>query len=316
MTKVAITGAGGFVGSHILETILSETDWEVICLVSFRHGGITENLMLSDRVSVYVHDLTTPVSSVLLAKMGEIDYVVNAASLCSVDASIKDPIPFVQNNVSLMLNVLEMARQVSPKMFIQISTDEVYGNSANYEAANEQAGHKPSSPYAASKAAQEDFCWAYRRTYGLPIVVVNNSNMFGSRQSLAAFIPKVIRAVHKHETIRVHASNGHPGFRYYMHVSNLSAWVLDALNSEDIQEFKHHLFGEKAVDNLELVYEVGNLMGIEPAIEVVEAELDRPGYDRSYYMTSWTEWSPTTKFETGLSQTVDWANENKDWWLT
>ncbi len=315
MTKVCLSGSSGFVGSHILETILNETDWEVVCLVSFNHNGITENLELSDRVTIHVHDLTTPISSVLLSKLGKIDYIVNAASLCSVDESITSPVPFVQNNINLMLTMLELARKVKPAVFIQISTDEVYGTARGVPA-NEQAQHRPSSPYASSKSAQEGLAWSYRRTYGVPVIVVNCSNMFGSRQSLKAYIPKVIRAAWREETIQVHVSRGNPGHRYYLHASNLAKWVVDQLKKPDLSEFKSHLSGERHISNIEVVNLVGKILGVQPLVEMVEAEGVRPGYDSSYAMSSWSEWTPITKFEEGLTRTISWAEENREWWLS
>lgn len=314
MTKVCLTGASGFAGSHILETILAETDWEVVCLVSFRNNGISENIKLSDRVSTHVHDLTTPMSHVLLSRLGPIDYIVNAASLCSVDESIADPVPFVQNNVNLMLVMLELARQVKPSVFIQVSTDEVYGDGLGIHS-GEQAPHKPSNPYAASKSAQENLCWSYKRTYGVNVVVVNCSNMFGARQSLKAFIPKVIKATKLGETIQVHVNNGKPGHRYYLHASNLAKWVVSTLQQSGLIEFKTHLSGERPIDNIEIVKSVASILGIQPNMALVEAEGIRPGYDSSYAMSSRTERLPDIMFEEGLVLTVAWAEANKEWWL-
>ena len=135
MTRVLLTGASGFVGSHVLRHILANTTWEVVCLSSFRHRGLTDRIRLAvkdydddfNRVKVISHDLTAPISPVLSNEIGKIDYVFNVASDSHVDRSIVEPVPFIENNVSLVCNILEWARFSDIDRFIHVSTDEVYG---------------------------------------------------------------------------------------------------------------------------------------------------------------------------------------------
>jgi dTDP-glucose 4,6-dehydratase len=170
VTKIVlVTGAGGFVGSHVVRSILDRTDWYVIGVDSFRHNGHFINLVdvvdenNRNRVTSLVHDLTAPFSRGERATLVEVDYIVNVASYSSVDASIAHPAEFVRNNVELALTVLELCRHVRPQRLIHISTDEVYGSHVHSSIVD----HRPSSPYAASKAAQADLVWAYaRRTVG------------------------------------------------------------------------------------------------------------------------------------------------------
>src|ERR1700743_329120 len=131
--RILITGAGGFVGHHFLEHILVNTDWNVVCTDSFRHKGkvdrITEVLGSrpfppGKRVKVITHDLTTPFSQQTLAQIGDIDYIAAFASESHVDRSISDPVPFVENNVSVALHTLQAARIIKPKSLVWVSTDE------------------------------------------------------------------------------------------------------------------------------------------------------------------------------------------------
>src|SRR2546429_525974 len=135
--RILLTGIGGFIGSHLMEHILLNTDWEIVGLDSFRHKGITDRITNSvhyqaykDKVAIITHDLIAPISPMMIDSIddaGPIDYIINMASESHVDRSIEAPVPFIQNNVALVVNMLEYARIVRPKAFIQISTDEVYG---------------------------------------------------------------------------------------------------------------------------------------------------------------------------------------------
>jgi dTDP-glucose 4,6-dehydratase len=135
MTRVLLTGASGFVGSHVLRHILTNTDWRVTCLASFRHRGLTDRIRLAvsgldddfRRVRVLTHDLTAPISPVLAADIGRVEYILNVASESHVDRSIEEPGPFIQNNVALVTNMLDYARNTNIRKFLHVSTDEVYG---------------------------------------------------------------------------------------------------------------------------------------------------------------------------------------------
>jgi dTDP-D-glucose 4,6-dehydratase len=198
MRRVLLTGAGGFCGAHCLEHILVNTDWEIVCIDSFRHRGKTDRIRevldahnrtpagrsdtfhCRDRVKVLTHDLVAPISSQLDYEIGHIDYVISMASESHVDRSCVEPRPFVENNVALVLTLLEWmrerqfsSRQPPPEKFIHVSTDEVYGPAPIGHNHVEGEPHRPSNPYSASKAAQEDIVYSYWRTYGLPIAVSN-----------------------------------------------------------------------------------------------------------------------------------------------
>src|ERR1700743_7796 len=130
MTKVLITGAGGFVGHHFLEHVLATTDWDIFCTDSFEHKGKTDRIFEvlgsrafppGHRTQVYTHDLTVPFSNQAIDSMGQIDYIVAFASESHVDRSISDPVPFSRNNVDVVLNTLELARKVKPKAFVLVS---------------------------------------------------------------------------------------------------------------------------------------------------------------------------------------------------
>lgn len=191
--RVLLTGAGGFIGAHTLEYFLDKTNWEIIVIDSFRHKGTYSRLnevknFDANRVKVLNYDLSTPISPQLEAQImdrqlvgGQIfdkslDYVFNIASDSAVERSVTDPVQCWDNNTKLVVNMLEFARRVEPRLFLHVSTDEVYGDCPQGYSHKEWDMIIPSNPYAASKAAQEALCISYWRTYDLPIVLTNCAN--------------------------------------------------------------------------------------------------------------------------------------------
>ena len=168
-TRVLITGGAGFIGSHLVEHTLLTTDWDVVVLDGLTYAGDIARMTDSEyydpkRVEVHWHDLRSPMGNLLKQKIGHIDYIINMASNSHVQNSLDEPVPFIHSNVMLVCHKLEYAREIKPKKFIQVSTDEVYG------AAPEDYSHKewdviaPSNPYAGSKAAQEAIAYSYWRS--------------------------------------------------------------------------------------------------------------------------------------------------------
>ena len=203
--RLLLTGVGGSIAVHVLAHIFTNTDWHIIGIDSFRHKGWTDRIksMLEkhsewwERLTIITHDLTAPISPIMREKIGYVDYIINMASLSDVEASIQNPVPFVKNNVDLALNMLEYAKEVKPEVFIQISTDEVYGASASKygDLRKEWDAIIPSNPYAASKAAQEAIAISYWRTYGVPLIITNTMNNFGEYQQPSKFPVMIQKAI-------------------------------------------------------------------------------------------------------------------------
>jgi len=179
--RILLTGASGFVGAHVLRHLLANTDREITCPVTFRHRGNSDRIASAlagndawhQRVRVVICDLAAPVSATTAVRFGPVDEIWNVASDSHVDRSIDEPARFTENNVSLILNLLDYARQIRPRLFLQMSTDEVYGPAKPGQAHAEWSPIIPSNPYSASKAAQESVCISYWRTYGVPVVITN-----------------------------------------------------------------------------------------------------------------------------------------------
>lgn len=313
MTTALVTGAGGFLGSHVVAELLAATDWNVVATDSFRHNGTSEALaqVATPRVRVARHDLSARFSHLIQAS-----YIVSVASRCSVDESITDPAAFISNNVEAAITVCELARRVQPRLLVHMSTDEVYGPFSP----RCEADHRPSSPYAASKAAQEDIINAYARTYGIPAVVVNSANLCGERQSQLAFIPKLIRAAHTGEIVKLHTEQwggeAKPGTRWYTYAPNVADYLVKMLTNPVPQLggcARAALRGQQAMSNVEAAEAVSRLTGKKVFYELVDGHAARPGYDQSYATLRDMDWQPRVSFGQGLKSTVEWYQAHPEW---
>jgi dTDP-D-glucose 4,6-dehydratase len=193
--KVLFTGHGGFVGHHCLEYFLNHTDWELICIDSFRHKGtcrrVVEISPNNPRVKTFIHDLAVPIDHQLENLIFErqinergiviekpVHMIINMASESAVERSTTEPVGCLHNNWHLGVNMLEFARKCKGLThYFLISTDEVYGEAPANSAHKEWDPILPSNPYASSKAAMEAVAIAYWRTYGVPVVISNCYDM-------------------------------------------------------------------------------------------------------------------------------------------
>ena len=331
MVRVLLTGAGGFIGAHTLEHLLVETDWDVVCLDSFRHKGLTDRITDSlayqlnpERVTVLTHDLQAPLSPLLIERIGPVDYVINMASDSHVNRSIEHPVPFVENNVSLVLNMLEYAREVKPKAFVQIGTDEVYGPvTADYRHP-EWSRILPSNPYAASKAAQEAIAISYWRSYSVPVILTNTMNNFGERQDAEKYLPMVIQSVLAGRVVTVHASHGEMGSRYWLHARNHAdalLWLLEhlevAMYPTTLVPSRFNIVGDRRMDNMELASYVAQILDKPLYHEVSDYHSSRPGHDLHYGLDGTKlerlGWRPPVDFEQALERTVLWTKDHPEW---
>lgn len=334
--KVLLTGAGGSIGCHTLIHILHNTDWDVVCTDSFRHKGWMDRIegVLEDhdeyrtRVKIITHDLLAPFSEHTKKKIGYVDYIISMAALSDVEASIHNPAEFILGNTAIALNVLEFAKEIKPKCFIQISTDEVYGASTKDYGYPEWSPIVPSNPYSASKACQEAVAISYWRTYGVPVVITNTMNNFGEMQQGSKYPAMLQKWIAKDETVIIHGEpDGEIGTRYYIHSRNHADALLFILkkgspymhqSGQVDKPDRYNVVGDKQLSNLELAELTAKLMGKELKHKiVVDFHKTRPGHDRHYGLdgTKLKElgWVPPVDFETSLKNTIEWQTEHPEW---
>lgn len=334
MTRTLLTGASGFVGSHVLRHLLAETDHEIVCLVSFRHRGLTDRIRLAvagldddfQRVTVLTHDLTAPISIVLADHIGPINHIINVASESHVDRSIEAPAPFIANNVALMTTMLDYARMMDIDTFVHVSTDEVYGPAEpGYAHIEWQDIPLPSNPYSASKAAQEAIAYAYWRTYDIPLVITNTMNIIGEMQDPEKFVPMVIRRVLLGQPVPIHASpDGEMiGSRFYLHARNQADGLLHVL-SQPVPNWREaqtpqrfHIVGEREVNNLEMAEMIAGFVGKPLVYDLVDFHTSRPGHDLRYALDGGkmaaSGWRAPLPLEESLERTVAWTLQHPEW---
>jgi dTDP-glucose 4,6-dehydratase len=306
--RCLLTGADGFIFSNVLKIYLEKTDWEFVCLCSWRHKGNPLNLQFTKgnpRVTIISHDLTGE-----LPDLGYFDYIINGASESHVDRSNSNPVPFVENNVSLMLQVLEYARKYPPKVFIQFSTDEVYGAMEH----KEWDVFIPSSPYAASKGCQELICISYWKTYKVPIVITNSNNIVGPNQNPEKFVPKIIQQIKNNEEVTIHTANGVPARRHWNAVENVADALLFIIYRTPTmypisdRPDRYGLGGGHELDTLEMAQLVASKLNLPLKYHLLDGEAVRPGIDASYPKTEGTlealGWTAPVTLEESLEKWV------------
>jgi dTDP-glucose 4,6-dehydratase len=335
LPRLLLTGAGGFIGSHVLRHILTETEWDVVATDSFRHKGKTDRITQAagdfngraEHLQVITHDLSVPISPQMAAQIGDPDYIIAMASQSHVDRSIEEPAPFIRNNVDVILSTLDYARQVNPAHVIVISTDEVYGPVGRNEAHPEWAPILPSNPYAASKAAQEAIAISYWRTYGLPVTIVNCMNLIGEMQDREKYLPKVIATVRDGGTVPVHGRPGDIGTRHYLHARNLADALLFILRNLPPSRYpddasrpdRYNIAGPDRVSNLDLAQMVAEDVGKPLRYDLVDFHSTRPGHDPHYGLDpaklTGLGWKPPVPFRESLTRTVEWTLRHPEWLL-
>lgn len=210
---ILITGAAGFLGSHFVEEVLVNTDWNIVALCRLTYVGdmqrIVESLHVNryaHRVKIIYHDLKFELPPHTIEAIGEVDYVAHIAANSHVTRSIVHPRQFVEDNVVGTLNLLEWYRLHSPKaLFINYLTDEVFGPAPEGYDFKEDDRWRPSNPYSASKAGQGALGISYHNTYKLPIIHTYTMNLFGERQHKEKFVALAIDLINKNQPVKIHA---------------------------------------------------------------------------------------------------------------
>jgi dTDP-glucose 4,6-dehydratase len=329
--KLLLSGSAGFIGSHFLEHVLLNTDWEITCVSSWSHKGTPERIERAmrgqeHRVTVITHELSQLFTETTKKRLGAFDYIVNFAADSHVERSIEDPVPFVKNNVGVALTMLEFAREYPPKVFVQISTDEVYGAAPDGINHKEWSPILPSNPYSASKACQEAIAISYWRTYGVPVVITNTMNNFGETQDAEKYIAMLIRKIHIGETVTIHGNDEYIGSRFYLHARNHADAVLHILqktptkyvdNNEIVMPDRYNVVGDEELNNLQIAEMVAEIMGKDLKYELVDFHHTRSGHDRRYALdgTKMKEdgWIAPVPLRESLEKYIQWTLNNNLW---
>lgn len=316
--KYLVTGGAGFIGSNFIHYLFKTyLDVQVINLDKLTYAGNLDNLADIENNPNYKFikgDIADP-KTVQEAIQG-VDVVVNFAAETHVDRSIMNPDVFVKTNIMGTYVLLEAALKNKVKRFHHVSTDEVFGSLelGSKEKFNEHTKYEPSSPYSASKAASDHLVNAYFKTFGLPITISNCSNNYGPYQYPEKFIPVVIINALGNKKIPVYGDG--LNVRDWIHAEEHSSGVDLIIQKGSIGEtYLLGVNGERT--NLDVVKMILKILGKND--EQIEFVKDRPGHDRRYAIDSSKVmnelgFKQMYNFEDGLKQTIQWYQENQDWW--
>ena len=323
---VLVTGGAGFIGHHLVEHLLKETDWEIVLLDRLSYAGnlnrIADIELVADdefrkRVRFVYHDLRAPLGPVTRDLIGQPDYILHLAAESHVDRSIQDPVIFVESNVVGTTNLMIYARELPGlRKFINFGTDEVFGPAADGVFHKETDPWKPSNPYSASKAGQSAMGMAFHVTYGLPVINTFTMNNFGERQDPEKYLPKLVRAALAGEEVTVHGRQGNIGSRIWIHARNTADAMLFVLDKGEPGE-AYNIVGQQELDNLELLSLVSRITGLPIDYKLVDFHATRPGHDRRYALDGTKlrkmGWDEPVDFAESLKRTVAWMIDHPRW---
>lgn len=323
-----VTGGLGFIGSHFVRHILARNieenlyDFNSLVNIDFcGYGSNEQNLKDIQGNAKYRHFCADINDLELLRPIfqnDKVDLVVNFAAETHVDRSIASPEDFIHSNVDGVISLLELCRRYDVKKFVQISTDEVYGDAYGQGQIHEGNSLEPNSPYSASKASADLLVRAYNKTYGINTNVTRCSNNFGPNQFPEKLVPKTIIRALKGLPIPIYGDGKQTREWIYVqdHVNAISKVI-----SEGGPGQIYNISSSEEISNIELVkriIEMLNEIGSPTEIEVVHVP-DRPAHDRRYSMDSSKirdelEWKPKFSFHEALQQTISWYLKNRLWW--
>jgi dTDP-glucose 4,6-dehydratase len=322
--RILLTGGAGFIGHHILEHFLKNTDYKIVLLdrldCSSNLGRVRQIESFDtekSRIDFFYHDLKSPVTKQLFSQIGQVDWVLHLGASTHVDRSIEYPMEFVMDNVVGTTNTLEYAKNRGAKM-LYFSTDEVFGPAPVGVLYKEWDRYNSGNPYSASKAGGEEMCLAYQNTYKLPVMISHCMNVFGERQHPEKFIPNTISKVLNGETVLIHSdrTRTHPGTRFYIHARNV-AQAVEFIMEKGVSGEKYNIVGELEVDNLQLAKLIAKYVDKPLKYELVSWHESRPGHDLRYGLCGEKMkslgWMPATSFEASLEKTINWTLNHKEW---
>jgi dTDP-glucose 4,6-dehydratase len=313
MRKLLATGGAGFIGSEFVRQGV-ERGYEIAVVDKLSYAGDIERLKNAEgKITFYKVDVTDRESVGEVFRKERPDIAVHWAAESHVDRSILDASPFLDTNIKGTQVLLDIARQHEIKKFINISTDEVYGDLEEEGQFYETTPLNPSSPYSVSKASADMLGRAYHRTYGLPVITIRPSNNYGPWQYPEKLIPVVILKALNDQKVPVYAKG--ENVREWLFVSDCAEAVFETVEKGRAGEIYNVGSGEEK-RNIDVVKTILKILGkTEDLIEFVK---DRLGHDFRYSLNSdrirqEIGWKPKVQFSEGIEKTVKWYLDNVEW---
>ena len=330
MKSILITGGAGFIGSHVTRLFVKKyPDYKIYNLDKLTYAGNLENILDIESFKNYRFikgDICDIDFLVRIFNKYKFDSVIHLAAESHVDRSITSPLEFVNTNVIGTVNLLNQFKEIHKgnlegKLFYHVSTDEVYGSLGENGYFTETNSYDPNSPYSASKASSDHFVRAYGETYGIPYIISNCSNNYGPYQFPEKLLPLFINNILNSRPLPVYGDGNYT--RDWLYVKD-HACAIDILFHSNKIGHTYNIGGFNEWKNIDLVKELCAQMDIKlkkkegSSENLIEFVKDRPGHDLRYAIDASKinkdlSWKPSVDFKKGLSLTIDWYLNNKNW---
>ena len=329
MKKILITGGAGFIGSHVIRLFVNKyPDYAIVNLDALTYAGNLENLRDIENAPNYSFvkgDITEETFINQLFADQSFDAVIHLAAESHVDRSILDPLSFVKTNVigtAVLLNAAKKSwDNMENKLFYHVSTDEVYGSLGETGFFTEETSYDPRSPYSASKASSDHLVSAYFHTYGLPMVISNCSNNYGSHQFPEKLLPLMINNIVHSKPLPVYGKG--ENVRDWLWVND-HARAIDVIFHQGKLGETYNIGGFNEWKNIDIVHLLCNIMDKKlgradgESAKLITYVKDRAGHDMRYAIDATKlnkelGWEPSLQFEEGMGKTIDWYLANEGW---
>jgi len=329
MKKILITGGAGFIGSHVIRLFVNKyPDYTIVNLDALTYAGNLENLRDIENAPNYSFvkgDITDEAFINQLFTDQSFDAVIHLAAESHVDRSILDPLSFVKTNVigtAVLLNAAKQSwKNGEGKLFYHVSTDEVYGSLGETGFFTEETPYDPRSPYSASKASSDHLVSAYFHTYGLPMVISNCSNNYGSHQFPEKLLPLMINNIVHSKPLPVYGKG--ENVRDWLWVND-HARAIDVIFHQGKLGETYNIGGFNEWKNIDIVHLLCSIMDKKlgradgESAKLITYVKDRAGHDMRYAIDATKlnkelGWEPSLQFEEGMDKTIDWYLANEGW---
>ncbi|WJE26740.1 dTDP-glucose 4,6-dehydratase [Bacillus cereus] len=316
--NILVTGGAGFIGSNFIHYMLKNYEkYKIINYDALTYSGNLNNVKSIQDNPNYSFIKGKIQNGELLEHIineRDVQIIVNFAAESHVDRSIENPIPFYDTNVIGTVTLLELVKKYPHIKLVQVSTDEVYGSLGKTGKFTEETPLAPNSPYSSSKASADMIALSYYKTYQLPVIVTRCSNNYGPYQYPEKLIPLMVTNALEGKNLPLYGDG--LNVRDWLHVTDHCSAIDVVLHKGRLGEV-YNIGGNNEKTNVDVVEQIINLLG--KTKKDIEFVTDRLGHDRRYAidakkMKNEFDWEPKYTFEQGLKETVEWYENNTEWW--